>query len=431
MGHEVEQRLFLILLQLSVIILVARLFAIFFRRLKQPMAVGELAAGLVLGPSLMGWMFPQVFALIFPPDSVSIGRDVGQVLRVISQIGLVFLLFLIGLEFDFRHLRTNIRAAMGISISGIVLPLGLGIGLGHWLYPHVGETVHLQGFTLFLGTAMSITALPMLARMMKELGITPTRLGTIAITAAAVDDVAGWILLASVTAMVRANFEPIQSVIMIVKTVGFALVMIFAVRPLLRRWLNRRLERDGGALNMNLFAILLVLLFLSAMVTSLIGIFAIFGAFLFGAILSGEGKLRESISGNLYNFVAVFFLPVFFTYTGIRTNIGLLHGPNLWLFAAAVSLVAIAGKFGGCSLAAAWSGFKRNESLCIGAMMNTRALMELIVINVGYELGVIPQSVFSMLVMMALLTTIMTTPMLLAFRKGTELEPHLQKWVSQ
>lgn len=425
---NLEHRLLVILIQLIVIILVARLFAKLFRKLKQPAAVGEIAAGIILGPSVFGWLFPQLSAMIFVPETLPLGHDAGLVLRVLSQLGLIFLLFLMGLQFDFSHLRTNIAGAFGVSISGIVTPLILGIALAHFIYPYVGNSIDENGFRLFMGTAMAITALPMLARMMQEWNITRTRLGTITITAAAVDDAAGWILLATVTALVRASFQISGTLLVVVETVAFALFMVYIIGPLLRRWVHFAVAMNQGELTLEALAIVLLGLFISSVMTSLIGIFAIFGAFIFGAILSEEEEFRASISRLLNNFVTVFFLPIFFTYTGLRTNIGLLHTPFLWLLAGAVLLVAIAGKFGGCSIAAYLGGFSRAESLCIGAMMNTRALMELIVISVGYELGVIPQSVFSMLVLMALITTLMTSPLLFLFHKGTELEPYLQKW---
>lgn len=429
-GLAVEQRLLVILIQLSVIILSARIFANLFRRIKQPGAVGELFAGIVLGPSLFGWLFPELFARIFLPESNPLGHDAALALRVLSQLGLIFLLFLMGMEFDFTHLKTNIRSAVGVSITGIVVPLGLGLILGHLMHPYVAQAFDQRGFILFMGVAMSITALPMLARMMQEYDITRTRLGTITITAAASDDAAGWILLASVTALVGARFHLWNTLLMIAETVGFALLMLYVAKPILCRWVRSAMKKNQGKLDFNTLAILFVILFLCSIATSVIGIFAIFGAFILGAVFSEEEEFRLAVSGLLQNFVMVFFLPIFFTYTGLRTNIGTLGSPTLWFFAAMVSLVAIVGKFGGCSAAAYFSRYTPRESLCVGAMMNTRGLMELVVINVGYELGVIPSTVFSMLVMMALLTTVITTPLLFLFMKGTELEPHLRKFGS-
>lgn len=416
----VETVLLPVLVQLVVIIAVARLFAWLFRKLGQPSVVGEIAAGLVLGPSVLGKLLPDASMMIFVPS-------VKPVFNVLSQLGLIFLLFLIGLEFDFSHLRARGRAAVSISVAGVVLPFALGWGLAQLLFPHLSvpedwPPLDPRGFALFLGTAMSITAIPVLGRIMMELNITRTRIGTITIAAAAVGDATGWIVLAVIAAIVTAKFDVMASARMIGLTVGFSAIMVFAVRPLLRRWIRSALRRGDGEIGINSLAILIVVVFLCAIATNLIGIFAIFGAFLAGAALSGEPEFRAAVTGQLRNFVTVFFLPIFFTYTGLNTDIGTLESPTLWLFAAAVSVVAIVGKFGGCSAAAWFGGFAPRESACIGILMNARGLMELIVINVGFQLQVIPQSVFCMLVLMALLTTVMTTPILLRLHRGTELE---------
>jgi Kef-type K+ transport systems, membrane components len=414
-GEQTESILLVVLIQLCLIIIAARVFAILFRKIGQPAVVGEIAAGLILGPSVLGKLAPETFATVFDPS-------VSDVFKMLAQLGLIFLLFLIGLEFDFRHLRTSGRSSLLISVTGIVLPFALGWILAQFLHPHLEMAVDQRGFALFMGTAMSITAIPILGRIMMELDITRTRLGAITITAAAIDDAAGWILLAAVSAMVRADFQIVSSLRMLGETILFALLMIFVAKPLLQIWVHWTLKRDKGELNLNSLAILFVIMFLCAIATNLIGIFAIFGAFVLGATLSGETEFRAAITRQLRNFVTAFFLPIFFTYTGLHTDIGTLHSSTMWLFAVAVSAVAIIGKFGGCTVAARLSGMSNRESACVGIMMNTRALMELIVINVGYELGVIPLSVFCMLVMMALLTTVMTTPILLRLMRGTELE---------
>jgi Kef-type K+ transport system membrane component KefB len=421
---SVEAQLLTVLIQLVVIILVARLFAMLFRRMAQPAVVGEITAGLILGPSVLGKLWPEVSALIFVPSA-------RPVFDVLSQIGLIFLLFLIGLDCDFGHLRARGRAALSISVMGVVLPFALGWGLAQLLFPHLSvpedwPSLDPRGFALFMGTAMSITAIPVLARILMELNITRTRIGSITITAAALDDATGWTMLAAVGSMVRANFDVLSSLRMIGLTVTFAIFMVFGVRPMLRRWIHFAL-RQGGELDLNSLAILIVMIFLCSIATNLIGIFAIFGAFLFGAVLSDMPDFRDKVSGQLRNFVTVFFLPIFFTYTGLNTDIGTLETGTLWLFAVAVSGVAIAGKFGGCSAAAWFGGFSLREAGCIGIMMNTRGLMELIVVNVGLQLRVIPPSVYCMLVIMALVTTIMTTPILLRLGRGTELDPYLAK----
>lgn len=417
---RVEAILPAVLVQLSVIILAARGFAFLFRKIGQPAVVGEIAAGLVLGPSLFGWLFPAISGVVFNPQ-------VGPAFDVLSQLGLIFLLFLVGLEFDFGHLKTHRRAALGISVAGIALPFALGWGLAQCVHSRVNTAADPLGFALFMGTAMSITAIPILGRIMMELHITRTRLGTITITAAAIEDACGWILLAAVSALVIAAFKPVESLVMMGETIGFALLMVFLGRPLLVRWIRHALRIGDGKLGLNSLAILLVILFACAVVTSRIGISAIFGAFLFGAVLSGQAEFRAAVTPHLQAFVTVFFLPIFFTYTGLRTDIGTLQTVELWLIAAAVLGVAVLAKFGGCAAAARLCGFSGREACCIGIMMNTRALMELIVINVGYELGVIPKNVFCMLVLMALVTTLMTTPLLLRLMPGTELEPFIRQ----
>ncbi len=429
--ESVERQVVAVLVQLILIILAARLFAIGFRKMGQPAVVGEILAGLILGPSIFKHVpaLTPVWRSIFEPTDPSpeIARALASVPAVfgaLSQLGLIFLLFLIGLEFDFSHLKTNNRSAIAISTMGVMAPFGLGYGLAaimHRSLALAAQGIEFHGFALFMGTAMSITAIPILGRIMMELNITRSRLGAITITAAAIDDATGWILLATVSAIVKTHFQPWQTLKMLLLSIGFAVLMVWVVRPVLKCWARRSIR--SGRMSLNALATLFVLIFLCAIATSLIGIFAIFGAFILGAVLSDEHEFRQVVADQLRNFVTVFFLPIFFTYTGLRTDVGTLGSATLWGFAAAVSGAAILGKFGGCALAARLTGFSGRESTCIGVMMNTRALMELIVINVGGSLGVIPDSVFCMLVLMALLTTVMTSPILLGVMKGTELEP--------
>jgi Kef-type K+ transport system membrane component KefB len=350
------------------------------------------------------------------------------------------LLFLIGLEFDFGHLKATGKAAVGISLAGVLLPFALGAVLAPLIYPHLAETagglpvgkdgktaVELFDMTLFMGVAMSITAIPILGRMMIEMGINRTKLAAVVITSAAVDDACGWILLATVAAIVSARkengeFDPLLTAKMIGLTVGFAVFLFVVARPILVMFFRHSMKVNGGRLSLNALAVMFVTLFGCAIATGLIGIFAIFGAFMLGAALSAEADFRAAVAERLRDFVTAFFLPIFFTYTGLRTEIGSLDSPALWLICAAVIAAALCGKIAGTGLTARACGFSWRESGIVGVMMNTRALMELIVINVGYNLGVIPKSLFCMLVLMAVLTTIMTTPILLLLRRGTELE---------
>jgi Kef-type K+ transport system membrane component KefB len=431
MTHLTVERVVLpLLLQLTVIILVARLFAILFRALGQPGVVGEIFAGLVLGPSLLGKLSPTLFRAIFHPASPDVSPELfEEILRwcftTISQIGLIFLLFLIGLEFDFSHLRWHGRSALAISWAGIMVPFALGFGLALPVHTVAAPEVPVLAFALFLGTTLSITAMPVLGRMMMELNITRTRLGAVTMSAAAADDAVGWILLAAVTAVARANFVPSIVFWMAGKLILFALGMFFLLRPLLRKWVASALRQGDGEISVNTLAVLLALIFGCALMANFIGIFAVFGAFLLGVILSSEHDLRGAVTRRLRDFVTAFFLPIFFTYTGLRTDIGYLESWQLWGLCALVSVAAIVGKFGGCGLAAWLSHYSPREAACIGALMNTRALMALIAINIGKDLGVIPDSVFCMLVIMALLTTIITTPILLRVMRGTELEPFI------
>lgn len=435
-GIPLETVLLPVLFQLALVVLVARVFFILFRKLKQPGVVGEIAAGLVLGPSVLGYFYPGVFAAIFHPTASGVDPHLfdavlNWIFASIAQLGLIFTLFLIGLEFDFSHLRWHGKAAPAISAAGVALPFVLGLALAAIIHPLVSptvgadgstETIDKLGFALFLGTALSITAIPVLGRIMLELGITRTRLGAVTIASAAVDDATGWILLASVAAVVNGKFEFWSMLRMIGLTALFAATMIFAVRPLLSRWARWTVRRGHGEIELNDLAILVVGILLCAIVTNLIGIFAIFGAFFFGAVLSGERAFCEAVLRRMRDFTTVFFLPIFFTFTGLRTDIGTLGSLQLWLIFGVVLLAAVAGKWGGCGLAAWLTGFTPRESSCIGVMMNTRGLMELIVINVGYELHVIPKSVFCMLVLMSLATNLLTTPVLLWLARGTELE---------
>ena len=414
LNAHIENVLLTVIIQLIVIIAASRLAGALFRKIGQPQVCGEIAAGLILGPSLLGSMFPGMFNTIFDPS-------VGPIFSIMSQLGLVLLMFLIGLEFDFGHLDDNRNTALSISAAGIVFPFGLGFALGYYMHAEMGLQGSPLNFALFMATAMSITAIPILGRIMIELNINRTRLGSLTISAAAIDDATGWILLALVSAIARSAFDPMKLTLMIGEVLVFGLFMIFAIRPLVIKWSRQVLAADGN-LSLDSLAVILILILLSAICTNLIGIFSIFGAFFLGAILYDQTELVAAIRRRLSDFVTVFFLPIFFTYTGLRTDIGSMSGSGMWFFCGLVLLAAIVGKFGGCTLAARSNGLPWREASIIGVMMNTRALMELIVINIGYDLGVIPKSVFFMLVFMAVVTTYMTAPILRRLVPKSEIE---------
>jgi Kef-type K+ transport system membrane component KefB len=433
---DVESVLLPMLIQMVVIIVAARLFAIVFRRMGQPSVVGEIVAGLMLGPSFLGWIWPEAHRALFHPSVEGVPPQLFDVVLhwnfvVLSQLGLIFLLFLVGLEFDFNHLRWNGKSAVAISVTGVAIPFGFGLALAPLLLPYLerhelsDHPVPAFNFALFLGTALSITAIPVLARMMLEWNITRTRLGTITISAAAVDDATGWILLAAVAAAARAemggpDFRWSSLLLMIAETMGFALFMILIARPVLQRGVRWAMRH--GDLGVNALTAVFVVVLLCSVATNLIGIFAVFGAFFLGAVLSSEKEFREAISSRVRDFVTVLLLPIFFAWTGLRTDVRALGSPMLWCLCGLVVAAAVIGKLLGCALAARLSGLTTRESGLVGVMMNTRGLMALVVVNLGYEMRVIPKSVFCMLVIMAVVTTFMTSPLLLRLMRDTELE---------
>jgi Kef-type K+ transport system membrane component KefB len=410
---SVEAILLRVIIQLIVIIASARICGNLFRRLGQPAVCGEIAAGLVLGPSLFGKLFPSLFHSVFDPS-------VGPIFSILSQLGLVLTMFLIGLEFDFDHLPDNKRTAVSVSIAGIIVPFALGFGLGKLMHAELGLSGSWVNFSLFMATAMSITAIPVLGRIMIELNITRTRVGSLTISAAAMNDAIGWTILAFITAVVRSTFDPMKLAIMIGSVFAYGLIMAFAVRPLVVRWSAWTLQKNSGELTLNSMAVILVLVLASAGITDKIGIFALFGGFMMGAIFYDQTDLRAAIHRKLNDFVTTFFLPIFFTYTGLRTDMGSMGGGMLWMFCGLILLAATIGKFGGCTIAARLNGVAPREASIIGVMMNARGLTELIVINVGYELGILPKTVFFMLVVMAVSTTYMTTPVLRRLFRGSE-----------
>lgn len=393
------------IVQLIVVLAAARLLGSIFQRLGQPQVCGEIAAGLILGPSLFGRLAPVSFHWVFSPD-------VAPFFSLLSQIGLIILMFLIGLEFDFLHLRGRGRQALSISLMGIAVPFALGLLLSRFIYSYVAQGINPVGFSLFMATALSITAMPVLGRIMTELNIHRSMIGSLTMASAAIGDAAGWTILALVSATVRSSFSVSQSAIMVAEIAAYAAFTMWVTRPLLKIFARRALKRDGADISTTTLTIVILVVFASAAITSRIGIFAVFGAFLIGAVLSEEEEFKNAVLARLRDFTTLFFLPVFFANTGLRTDVGSIQGVMMWSLCLLVLAAAIVGKLGGCSIGARWSGLPWRDSVVIGILMNTRGLMELVAINIGYELGVIPRSVFFMLVLMAVVTTYMTTPLL-------------------
>jgi Kef-type K+ transport system membrane component KefB len=405
--HQSEALLFATLLELAVIVGAARLGAALAQRVGQAAVIGEIVVGILLGPSLFGWAAPQAFTYVFRSASP-------EPLQMLSDLALVLMMFQIGLEFDFAHLkvRTNRITVLRVSAACLILPFAIGLAHGYFAAPALSPQADRVDSALFIATAFSITALPVLGRILHELQITRTRLGVIAISAAAVNDALGWVLLALVTALSVASFYGARFGLNVLLLGAYVVLCTFVVRPLLKRFVHR-FDLADGRLPGTLFAVVLVSVFLSAIATYKLGIFAIFGAFLIGVILYDESLLVRAWQQRVGDFVTFFFMPIFFTYTGLRTSVGGLESYTLWAWCALTMVLATVGKFGGAYLAAR-GPLGPLQATILGFMMNTRGLMELVVINVGFDLGVISQQMFTILVLMALVSTIVTTPALRA-----------------
>lgn len=400
---SLQQPLSLLLLQIIVIIAAARGLGYLFARISQPAVIGEMLAGILLGPSLLGWMAPRTESFLFPASSFG-------TLQLLSQIGVILFMFIVGMELNVRFLRKRARTAVLVSHAGILAPFILGTALSLLLYRSLApQGVSFRAFALFMGIAMSITAFPVLSRILEQRGMSETPLGSTAIACAAVDDVTAWCLLALVLAIARA-----ESLAGAIRTVGLALffiaVMIFLIRPKIHQIIKRAGHKE--ATGNGLIAGMLIFAFASALFTETIGIHALFGAFLAGVVLPPQLVTRVRVKERLETFNMVFLLPLFFAFTGLRTQINLLDDRWSWFLCACIIMAAIAGKLAGTALAARSTGMSWYDSLSIGALMNTRGLMELIALNIGFDLGILSAKAFAMMVLMALITTTMAGPIL-------------------
>ena len=398
-GHPLS----MLLLQIITIIITARIFSWLCRKISQPVVIGEIIAGIVLGPSLIGRFFPEISAFLFPANSL-------PNLQFLSQIGLILFMFVIGMELDLKVLRNKANEAVVVSHASIIIPFALGMGLAFFTYrTFAPQGVKFLSFSLFMGISMSITAFPVLARMVQERGIHKTHLGALVITCAAVDDITAWSALAAVIAIVKAG-----SLISALPTLAMALIYLFIMLKIFRPFLKRigDLHATRENLSKPIVALFLLVLIISSYATEIIGIHALFGAFMAGTIMPDNQKFKQFLIEKVEDIALVLLLPLFFVYTGLRTQIGLLNDPYLWMICGFIILVAITGKFAGSALAARFVGQNWKNSLTIGALMNTRGLVELVALNIGFELGVLTPEIFAMLVIMALVTTFMTSPSL-------------------
>ncbi len=414
-GASAEELVLRLLLQLIVILAATRVVAAAARRLGQTDVSGEILAGLLLGPSLLGALAPGTLAWLFPPLTA-------PVFTGLSQLGLVLLMFQIGLEFEFGQvLKTQRQKVVVISLVGIAVPFALGYASADFFHARLPELVKPDafGFKLFFAVAMSITAIPILGRIFMELGLSHTRLAALTISAAAVDDVCGWLLLGVISLLVAGEFDAAWIATRLAGLAVYLAAVFFAVRPLLKRLVARSLAKHG-ALGPNLLTLVLVAIFISASITSSLHVFAIIGGFVIGVALHDDRRFVAEWKRRMSPLVNTLLLPMFFTYTGLRTNVGSLDSAQEWLLCAAVIAVAFASKLGGVYVGARAMGEPPREAFTIATCMNTRALMELVALNIGLDLGVLPPSMFTKLVIMAIASTFIATPLIRRFTRGQE-----------
>lgn len=394
--------LFHVLLALVVIVAAARACGALVARLHQPPVMGEVLAGILLGPSLLGQIAPAAMHYLQPPA-------IAPILSNIAQVGVMLFMFLVGLELDTARLGRRTRAMIVISQVSIIVPFLLGMGLAVLLYPRLSSAgVPFTVFSLFLGVSLSVTAFPVLARILTDRGLQGSDLGLVALSCAAVGDVTAWCLLAFVTAVASAALS--SAWITFALSALYVAVMLGVVRPLVGRAV--RAQELRGSVSQGAIALAIAGMLVSALATEAAGIHAIFGAFLAGALIPHDSRLAQTLTRALADLVVVLFLPVFFASTGMRTEIGLVSGAAQWLLCGLIIVTASAGKFGGTFAAARVMGFGGRDAAALGVLMNTRGLMELIVLNVGLERGILSPTLFAMLVLMAVVTTFATTPLL-------------------
>lgn len=401
--HHVESSIGILLLQIIVILITCRLFGWSFAKMQQPTVIGEIVAGIVLGPSVLGHLLPSVSAFLFPLDSL-------QNINMLSQFGLILFMFAIGMELNITEVRQKLKETILISHTSTIFPFFLGMVTAYFLYnKYAYESTPFLSFALFVSIALSITAFPVLARIIQEKGLTKTHLGTISLASAANGDITAWCLLAVVVAIAQAG-----SMLSAIYNIGFSfiylLLMFTVIRPFLR--MIGHIYHNKEVVDKGLVAFMFLLLIVSSYLTEILGLHALFGAFVAGVVMPDNIKFRKIMTEKVEDVSLALFLPLFFVSTGLRTEIGLLNSPELWYMCGIFILVAIIGKFGGSLVAARFVGETWKDSLYIGALMNTRGLMELVVLTIGYDMKILTPPIFVMLVLMTLVTTFMTTPLI-------------------
>lgn len=391
--------------QIAVVLCASRAAGVLFQRMGQPIVIGEMFAGIMLGPSLLGWLAPHVSTFLFPPSSLGY-------LSALSQVGVVVYMFIIGLALNPKALRNHGHTAVLTSHVSIIVPFVLGSACALVLYPRLSnDSFSFTGFALFMGAAMSMTAFPVLARILTDRHLLETRLGALAIACAAVDDVTGWCILAYVVLVVRMQRPDATPFWFTVGGLGVFLTFMFLVAKRAFRGFERAYRRRGG-LTENMLAFMMVIALVCAIVTERLGLHLLFGAFLAGVMMPKDRDFVRHVVDKFETATLVLLLPLYFAFTGLRTSVRLIDGPDMWATCAAIICVAVGGKLGGSMIAARAVGTTWRESAGLGILMNTRGLMELVILNVGLDIGVISHALFSMMVLMALVTTFMTAPLL-------------------
>ncbi len=393
----------ILLLQIIAILIIAKLFGWFFNRIGQPTVIGEIMAGIMLGPSVLGNILPEVSSFLFRPDSLSN-------INILSQIGLILYMFVIGMELDISEVRKKLKETIVISHTSIIVPFALGMILAYFVYEnYTDQKIPFLSFSLFIGIAMSITAFPVLARIIQEKGLTRSHLGSISLASAANDDITAWCLLAGVVAIAQAG-SMLSAVYTILFAILYIALMFLVIRPFLR--MIGHIYHNNEVVNKGMVGFMFIILVISSFFTEILGLHTLFGAFVAGVIMPSNLKFRKIMTEKVEDVSLSFFLPLFFVSTGLRTEIGMLNTPEHWALCLVFILVAITGKFGGALVSARIVGESWKDSLYIGTLMNTRGLMELIVLTIGYEMKILPPTIFVMLVLMTLVTTFMTTPLI-------------------
>ncbi|MDR2149181.1 MAG: cation:proton antiporter [Tannerella sp.] len=401
--ENVKSSVGLLLLQILIILAACRVVGWLFKKMGQPTVIGEILAGIILGPSLLGSLFPEAFAFLFPEESFSS-------IRILSQFGLILFMFTIGMELDIKEVGKRWQDTLLISHAGTIVPFALGMFVAYLIYDRYASAhTPFLSFALFVGISLSITAFPVLARIIQERGLTRSHLGTIALASAASGDITAWCLLAAVVAYAQAGTMD-SALYTVLFSALYAALMLFIVRPMLK--IVGNLYHNKEVVDKSLVALMFFILLASAYFTEILGLHALFGAFVAGIIMPTNEKFRKIMADKVEDVALALLLPLFFVYTGLRTEIGLISGAGMWLLTGIFILVAIVGKFGSTLVVARFSGENWKDSLFLGALMNTRGLMELVVLSIGLEMKILPPPIFVMLVLMTLVTTFMTTPLI-------------------